>query len=117
MAGTIPDQGGQTDCGIPFPEAKGVFINIVVVEASGPGWLTAYPWPSSLPLASAVNFSMGQTIANGGLIAICDENEVQCIADLTLTMGPAGANIVIDVTGYLQGNTPSLAPTGRPRGR
>jgi hypothetical protein len=118
VAGTIPDQGGQTDCGVPFPEAKGVFINIVAVGPSGFGHLTAYPYPSSLPLASTLNFSPGQTIANAVLVPICDENVDSCVADLTVTMGPAAADIVIDVTGYLQATGPSAAAASSgPRGR
>jgi hypothetical protein len=118
VAGTIPNQGGETDCGIPFPEAKGVFINIVAVSPSGFGYLIAYPYPSSLPLASTLNFSPGQTIANGVLVPICDDNVDNCIADLTVTMGPAAADMVIDVTGYLQATGQSAqAQTGRPRGR
>jgi hypothetical protein len=102
VAGTIPNQGGQTNCGVPFGPAKGVFINVVAVEPSGPGYLTVHPWPSSLPLASTLNFSAGQTIANGVLVPICDTDTVSCTFDFTVTMGPASANIVIDVTGYLQ---------------
>jgi hypothetical protein len=55
------------------------------------------------PLASTLNFSVGQTIANGVLIPICDEDVIAtCDADFTVTMGPASADIVIDVTGYLR---------------
>jgi hypothetical protein len=103
VAGSFASQGGQTSCGIPSPTAKGVFINVVAVAPSAAGHLTVYPWPSSLPLASTLNFSAGQTIANGVLIPICNEDVIAtCDADFTVTMGPASAHVVIDVTGYLQ---------------
>jgi hypothetical protein len=103
VAGSFASQGGQTNCGVPAGSAKGVFINVVAVGPSGAGHLTAYPWPSPLPLASTLNFSAGQTIANGVLVPICDEDIIAtCSADFTVTMGPASAHVVIDVTGYLQ---------------
>jgi hypothetical protein len=101
--GSFTSQGGQTTCGIPFGSAKAVFFNIVAVGPSAPGHLTVYPYPLQLPLASTLNFDTGQTIANGVLVPICDTAAVDCTpADFTVTMGPASANIVIDVTGYLQ---------------
>ena len=102
-AGTFPSQGGQTNCGIPFPAAKGVFLNIVAVGPSASSHLTVYPFPLPLPLASTLNFSTGQTIANGVLVPICDTAAANCDpADFTVTMGLASAHVVIDVTGYLQ---------------
>jgi hypothetical protein len=85
----------------PFGPAKGIFINIVAVAPSGHGHLTVYPYPLSLPLASTLNFSPGQNIANGMMVPICDTDVSNCQADFTITMGPAAAHIVIDVTGYL----------------
>jgi hypothetical protein len=101
--GSFTSQGGQTNCGIPFGTAKGVFFNVVAVGPDGPGHLTLYPYPLPLPLASTLNFSTGETIANGVLVPICDTATADCTGgDFTVTMGPASADIVIDVTGYLQ---------------
>ncbi len=92
-------QGGAADCGVPSG-ATGVFINVVAVGAAGPGHLTAYPFGSALPLASTINFTTGQTIANGVLVPVCTPF-ASCAADLTIQMGPAGAHVVIDITGYV----------------
>ncbi|HXJ81538.1 MAG TPA: hypothetical protein VMS64_23010 [Candidatus Methylomirabilis sp.] len=103
VAGTLSDQGGASDCQVPFPGAKGAYINVVAVWPSGSGFLTVYPYPLPMPLASTLNFSTGQTIANGLLVPICDESTADCTGgDITLTMGSASAHIVIDVTGYVQ---------------
>ena len=103
VAGPLSGQGGASDCQVPFPQARGVHINVVVVGPSGNGHLTVYPYPLSLPLASTLNFSAGQTIANGVLVPICDEAAADCTpGDITVTMGPAGSHIVIDVTGYVR---------------
>jgi hypothetical protein len=96
--GTV-QQGGATNCGVP-DAATGVFVNVVAVTAAGPGHLTVYPFGTSLPVASTLNFTTGQTVANGVLVPICVPT-VSCALDLNITMGPAGADLVIDVTGYL----------------
>ncbi len=92
-------QGGAADCGVPAG-ATGVFVNVVAVGAAGPGHLTVYPSGSALPLASTINFSTGDTVANGVLVPICLP-AAACPSDLTIQMGPAAAHVVIDVTGYL----------------
>ena len=50
--------------GIPV-DASVVNVNIVAVRPSGPGFLTVWPCSESRPLASAVNFTTGITIATG----------------------------------------------------
>jgi hypothetical protein len=97
--GRTVNQGGAPNCGVP-DTATGVFINVAAVNAGGPGHLTVYPFNTSLPLASTLNFTTGQTIANGVLVPTCTPAG-SCAFDLNITMGPAGAHVVIDVTGYL----------------
>ena len=99
--GSLASQGGATSCGVPFGPAKAVYINVVAVSPVGPGHLTIHPYPSQAPLASILNFAAGQTIANGVLVPICDTSTTVCAFDFTLTMGPAPANVVIDVMGYV----------------
>jgi hypothetical protein len=100
VVGPLPaTQGGAPDCNVPSG-ATGVFINVVAVGGDGFGHLTVYPFGSGLPLASTINFAFGQTIANGVLVPVCTPFG-SCAADVTITMGPAGAHVVIDVTGYV----------------
>jgi hypothetical protein len=73
---------------------------VVAVNAQGPGHLSVYPFNTAPPLASTLNFTTGQTIANGVLVPICTPAG-SCAFDLNITMGPAGADLVVDVTGYL----------------
>jgi len=98
-AGGAVNQGGAATCGVP-DAATGVFVNVVGVGAQGPGHLTVYPCNAALPVASTLNFTTGQTVANGVLVPICTP-AVSCACDLNITMGPAGAHLVIDVSGYL----------------
>lgn len=98
---SLAGQGGAGSCNIPDGPAKGVYINVVAVAPSGGAHLTVHPYPTAVPLASTLNFRQGQTIANGVLVPICDQDTSACDFDLTVTMGPASAHVVIDVTGYL----------------
>ena len=100
-AGALAGQGGASNCGVPFGPAKAVYINVVAVAPAGAGHLTIHPYPSPVPLASTLNFSTGQTIANGVMVPICDPSAGSCPFDFTVTMGPFAAHVVIDVTGYL----------------
>jgi len=99
--GALGGQGGVANCNIPSAFAKAVYINVVAVGPAGPGHLTVHPYPSPVPIASTLNFSTGQTIANGVMVPICDANTSVCAADFTVTMGPAAAHLVIDISGYL----------------
>jgi subtilisin len=99
--GDLGGQGGAANCNIPGRLAKAVYINVVAVEPVGPGHLTVHPYPLPVPLASTLNFAALQTIANGIMVPICDTSTSSCTADFTVTMGPAAADLVIDITGYL----------------
>ncbi len=92
-------QGGAANCGVPTG-VTGVYANVVAVGAAGPGFLTIYPFGSALPLASTINFSTGDTVANGVLVPVCLA-PAACTSDLTIQVGVNAAHVVIDVTGYL----------------
>ncbi|HXJ81898.1 MAG TPA: hypothetical protein VMS64_24840 [Candidatus Methylomirabilis sp.] len=99
-AGGTVHQGGMPNCNVP-DNAMGAFVNVVAVNAGGAGWLTVYPSNTNLPNASTLNFSTGQTVANGILVPVCTPAN-SCLKDLNINMGPfAGAHVVVDITGYL----------------
>jgi subtilisin family serine protease len=100
-AGALTGQGGAADCSVPAGLAKAVYISVVAVEPAGAGHLTVHQYPLPAPLASTLNFVARRTISNGVMVPICDTSTASCTADFTVTMGPAAANLVIDVTGYL----------------
>jgi hypothetical protein len=95
----LSGQGGASNCGIGVGAARGVHINVVVVHPNAPGWATIHAYPTPVPLASTINFSAGQVIANGVLVPVCAAG-LSCPFDITMTMGPAASHVVIDVTGY-----------------
>ena len=56
-------------CGIPA-DAKAIAVNATVTGPTAQGYLTVFPGGESLPVASLVNFSPGQTRANNAVISL-----------------------------------------------
>jgi hypothetical protein len=104
----IAGQGGAADCGVPFPDAKGVFINVTAVEPTGASnnHLTVYPYNRPLPTAATLSYEPGVfAISNAILVPLCTAFSPPggCDDDLSITNGPsASTQVVIDVTGYAQ---------------
>jgi hypothetical protein len=109
----ITGQGGAPDCNIPFPEATGVFINVVTVKIpdavqlqnpSNNG-LYIYPYLGVKPSPSMRYNPTGYT-SNSMFVPLCaDANPGggPCSEDLTITNGPyAYVDLYIVVTGYVR---------------
>jgi N-acetylneuraminic acid mutarotase len=97
-------QGGSAlGCGIPT-DAKAVFFNFVAVNASGPGFLQAWPVGSSIPTASVLNYANvpNLNIANGVILPVCDPLTTSCNNDLNIQANQASVQLVIDVVGYFK---------------
>lgn len=71
-------------------------LNVTVVNPAGQGYVTVYPCGTSRPLASNVNFSKDQTIANGVIAPVGSKGDV-CIYASTDT------DIVVDLEGWFDG--------------
>lgn len=106
--GFIGGQGGATNCQVPFPEATGVFINVVAVQPTGSfnNHMKVYPYNSAEPGASTMNYEPGSfALANGVFVALCtlaSPSGSGCGDDLSITNGPsASTDVVIDVMGYV----------------
>lgn len=77
-------------CGIP-QDARAVAIGIIAVEATGAGFVTA--WPSGLqrPDASNLNFAPGNTVANAAVVQLGPTGAIDVYVS-------AAAAVVVDVT-------------------
>ena len=96
--GSYTAQGG-VPCGVPFG-ATSAAVNITVTQAAGSGWLRAWPYGSS-GTASIINYAVGNTLANGLILPICDPAAANCDGgDLTVRADAAGTHVLIDVMGY-----------------
>lgn len=83
--------------GIPA-DASVVNVNIVAVQPSGPGFLTVWPCSESRPLAAAVNYTTGVTIANQVSVTIGTEGKI-CI------YSSAETDLVVDTYGFYQASS------------
>ena len=88
------DLNGHPTCtGIPFGVAA-YSLNFTVTETGGPGYLTVYPTGGTFPLASTVNYTAGQTIANAAIVPAAASGSI------TVFAGVSGTHVVVDVNGY-----------------
>ncbi len=80
--------------GVIPPEAKAVALNLTATEASGPGFVTAWPTGQTRPPTSSLNLSgAGETAANAVVVPVGLAGQVNLY---TLQ----GTHLIADVTGY-----------------
>jgi hypothetical protein len=90
-------QGGSaTNCGTLGLSASAVALNITAVTPSGAGFATVYPFGTTQPLASSVNYTAG-AIVNNAIIAQIP-NPLQSSDFTVFTF--AQSHFVIDIVGY-----------------
>ena len=90
--GNFAAQGG-TGCGIPA-SATAVSADFIAVQETAPGYLKAYPYGTSVPTASTLDFTTG-AIANEVPVAITPGT-----GPALTVMASNPAQVVIDITGY-----------------
>lgn len=89
----VPVQG----TGLPTGTAiSAVSVNVTATNATGAGFLTAYPCGQAVPSTSTVNFAAGETAANASVVPI--SNGSLCLYG---SAGPNGrVDAIVDVTGW-----------------
>jgi hypothetical protein len=95
-------QGGQAaSCGIPGSDVPALVLTVVAVGPQGAGDLRIYPFNTTAPNASAINYALpgtGLNIANTTVVPLTQDvleaNEFTILADV------AGTHVVADVVGY-----------------
>jgi len=85
-----------TDTVIPA-SSRAVSLNLTVVSPATGGYLTVWPCDVDKPLASNVNFSAGQVVANGVVAPVSATGEV-CVFASTET------DLVVDLAGWFAGS-------------
>jgi hypothetical protein len=77
-----------------LPGSKAVTLNVTVTGPSAGGYLTVYPDGATQPVASNLNFSAGQVVANQVTVALID-------GKIDFFNGsPGTVNLVADLNGY-----------------
>ena len=84
----------QVTGGVVPTGATAVVANVTVTGATAQSYLTAYPEGSSRPLASNLNFTSGQTVAN--LVTV----PLSATGGIDLYNAAGSVNVLVDVTGY-----------------
>ncbi len=80
--------------GLPS-DVTAISANFTVTEPTGAGYLTVYNCTSPAPLASTLNYTYWETVANAGVYPLNDAGEICVVA-------PKETNLVIDVNGYFR---------------
>lgn len=76
----------------PF-DVRAVVLNVTVTEPTAPGFLTLWPGGSPVPVASNLNFTPGQTIANLVTVPLGDASRIQFL------LNAGEAEVVMDLVG------------------
>ncbi len=89
--------------GVPASGVTAVALNVTVTQPSAGGFLTVYPWGTTRPTASSLNFVAGQTVPNLVLAKVGTDGKVS-VYNLTGT-----THVIFDVVGWYGG---AGAPAG-----
>jgi hypothetical protein len=85
-------------CGIPST-ATAVALNLTVVDETDAGDLRVYPAGSTIPLASAINFTVGKVRANNAVVPLGTAGQISIQCDMA--PGSKGqTHFLFDVTGF-----------------
>jgi hypothetical protein len=79
--------------GIPST-ATGVVLNVTVVSPTGSGYATVFPSGTSLPTASNLNYTDGQTVSNQVIARVGSDGKVNVYS-------LRSADVILDVVGWL----------------
>lgn len=74
--------------------ASAVFYNLTVVGSPGGGYLALFPTGTTWPGNSSINWTDGNALANGGVVALGGDRQVNVFCNGSKT------HFLIDITGY-----------------
>ncbi len=84
-------------CGIPAT-ARAVSVNVTVTGSTAAGNLRLFPAGTTLPLVSTLNYAVGQTRANNGIVALSAAG----LALRAVQTAGTSAHVILDVNGYFE---------------
>ena len=83
--------------GVPATGVSAVVLNTTVTEPTSASFLTVFPSDSSMPLASNLNFSAGQTVPNLVIVRVGADGNVKVYNKL------GSVHVIFDVAGWYTG--------------
>ncbi len=87
-------------CGVPAG-ARAVAVNVAVTGPSGVGNVTLYAGNAGPPVASALNFSAGQTRSSNAIVALSSDGLGRIKARASVA-GGGTTHLILDVAGYFE---------------
>ena len=99
--------------GVPVTGATAAAVNVTVTQAAEAGFVTVWSCGQTMPTASTVNYTRGDTVANGAIAKLGAAGDICVFAQ-------SAAHVLVDVTGWfpagpeLNALTPSRLADTRP---
>src|SRR6478672_611293 len=88
-------------CGVPAT-AKAAVLNVTIASPSNAGYLILYPYNTTQPLVSTINWAAGEpALANGAIVPLSADPTLQ-LAVYSELYGGGNVHLILDVTGYFQ---------------
>ena len=84
--------------GVPA-DAEAVVVNLTITQATGYGYLTAFPCGDDPPNTSNVNYNVGVDRANTSIMALGPQGS------LCVRLSESSAHVIVDVNGWFGGTT------------
>ncbi len=95
--GNFSSQGGSaTDCGAVAAGQAAAVINVTAVTPAGAGFATVYPFGTTRPLASSVNYTAGAIVNNTVVTKLPNPLTTRDFSIFTF----AASDFVADIVGY-----------------
>ena len=105
-AGGVVDVPVVGHGGLPASGVAAVVVTVTGTDATGPGFLTAWPAGAARPLASNVNIGRaGETAPNLAIVRVGADGAISVYSQ-------ASAHVVVDVAGYLTDDTALAVSAG-----
>jgi hypothetical protein len=91
-------------CGIPADgTVKAVTLNVTVVQPTSLGHLTAFPYNTTVPVVSTINYAAGEpALGNGAIVPVTNDPSFQISVLPVLTAAGQTVHVIIDITGYFK---------------
>src|SRR5512144_1515514 len=84
--------------GVPSTGVGSVALNVTVTEPTASSYLTVWPSGATRPLASSVNFTAGETVANSVITKVGADGRI------AIFNFSGNTHIVVDVVGWFPNN-------------
>jgi hypothetical protein len=84
-------------CGVPLT-ARALSVNVVATGSTAPGNIRLFPGDSAIPQTSSINYTLGATRSNNGIIGLSSFGELAAFVG-----GPPGTvHLIVDINGYFE---------------